>query len=172
MSRYGFRGLAAGRRLLLEVAVIGAAAMAIGLTVNYGMVMNAFSGKTVATPVVSPSQPEEVRFPDPVEMDEVRELLVDGALLIDARHQDDYRKAHIAGAVSLPLGTITEQLASFQAQVAKDRTLVAYCNGFGCPDSFDLGIILLKNGFQDVLVFEGGFPEWRDAGLPIEGEGQ
>jgi 3-mercaptopyruvate sulfurtransferase SseA len=46
--------------------------------------------------------------------------------------------------------------------------LVLYCSGYGCPDSFDLGIILLAEGYRDVRVFEGGFPEWADAGLPVE----
>jgi rhodanese-related sulfurtransferase len=49
--------------------------------------------------------------------------------------------------------------------------LVIYCNGYGCPDSFDLGLRLIEAGYRDVRVFEGGLPEWRDAGLPvIEGE--
>jgi len=49
-------------------------------------------------------------------------------------------------------------------------TLMLYCSGFGCPDSFDLGERLLAEGYLDVRVYEGGFPEWRDAGLPVEKE--
>jgi rhodanese-related sulfurtransferase len=49
---------------------------------------------------------------------------------------------------------------------------VTYCSGFGCPDSFDLGMRLIETGYRDVRVFEGGYPEWRDAGLAVAGEGQ
>lgn len=159
------------RRLLLEAVVICAVAMAVGLSMNYRMVMNAFTGKTVASLPIKTVQVEVAEFPDPAELDEVQELIAAGALLVDARHADDYREAHLEGAVSLPLGEVAQQLETFRKDVPVDRILIAYCNGFGCPDSFDLGVILLANGYQQVRVFEGGFPEWRDAGLPLKGEG-
>jgi len=56
--------------------------------------------------------------------------------------------------------------------VPKEQVLILYCNGFGCPDSFDLGVILLQQGYQEVRAYEGGFPEWRDQGRPISGGGQ
>jgi 3-mercaptopyruvate sulfurtransferase SseA len=31
---------------------------------------------------------------------------------------------------------------------------------------------LIETGYRDVRVFEGGYPEWRDAGLAVAGEGQ
>jgi len=160
------------QRLLLETAVICTVAMAIGLSMNYRMVMNAFTGKTVAAPPIRTEQVVVAEFPDPVELEEVQALIADGALLIDARHAEDYREAHLKGSVSLPLGEVEQQLETFRKDVPVERVLIAYCNGFGCPDSFDLGIILLGKGYQQVRVFEGGFPEWRDAGLPLVGEGQ
>jgi rhodanese-related sulfurtransferase len=26
----------------------------------------------------------------------------------------------------------------------------------------------MNAGFSNVMVYEGGFPEWRDSGLPVE----
>ncbi len=168
------------RRILLEAVILCAFAAAVGLSLNYQMVMKAFTGKTVAVPKVAgppavdtngaePVAPQA--FPEPVELDELDELLAAGALLIDARNAIDYGKSHLQGAVSLPLGELDTRLADFLTEVSKDRPLIAYCNGFGCPDSFDLGVRLLQEGFQEVLVFEGGYPQWRDAGRPLE-EGQ
>ena len=161
----------AWRRLLLEAVVICAVAMAVGLSMNYRMVMNAFTGKTVAPEPLRTTTVEVAAFPDPVELEEVRELIAAGALLVDARHGDEYRQAHLQGAVSLPLGELESLLEAFRKEVAADRVLITYCTGFGCPDSFDLGVLLLQAGYQQVRVFEGGFPEWRDAGLPVQGEG-
>ena len=164
------------RRILLEALIICSLATAVGLSLNFSMVMNAFTGKTVAAPKTAKSAtpsdstvsaPVAVAYPDPIELDEIDELLAEGALLIDARNSADYAKSHLAGAVSLPLGELPERLVGFIAAVPKDRVLIAYCNGFGCPDSFDLGVILLKEGFQEVRAFEGGYPEWRDAGRPL-----
>ncbi|HKJ04334.1 MAG TPA: rhodanese-like domain-containing protein [Geopsychrobacteraceae bacterium] len=160
------------RRLLLQAAVICAVAMAVGLSMNYRMVMNAFTGKTVAPAPIKTAQVEVAQFPDPVELQEVQELIASGALLVDARHGDDYLLSHPEGAVSLPLGEIDQRLETFRKEVPADRVLITYCNGFGCPDSFDLGVLLLQAGYQQVRVFEGGFPEWRDAGLPMTGAGQ
>jgi rhodanese-related sulfurtransferase len=98
---------------------------------------------------------------------EVRDLTAVGALPVDARDGALYAEGHLPGAVSLPLAEVDALLESFRQQVAAERTLVLYCNGYGCPDSFDLGLRLIGEGYRDVRVFEGGFPEWRDAGLPV-----
>jgi rhodanese-related sulfurtransferase len=106
-------------------------------------------------------------LPQPVLLAEVRELVNSGAVPVDARDGALFSDGHLPGAVSLPLGEVESRLAGFRQQVAEGKTLVAYCNGYGCPDSFDLGQLLIKAGYRDVRVFEGGFPEWRDAGLPV-----
>jgi len=164
------------RRILLEALILCSLAAAVGLSLNFPMVMNAFSGKTVSQPKPqqlpvpgsqSPSTVAVVAYPDPIELDEIDELLASDALLVDARNKTDFAKSHLAGAVSLPLGEAAERLAEFSAAVPKERVLILYCNGFGCPDSFDLGVILLGAGFSEVRVFEGGYPEWRDAGRPL-----
>ena len=171
MSERSAARSSAVRRLLLEAAVLCAVAMAVGLSLNYRMVMNAFTGKTVAPALIKTASVEVAEYPDPIALDEVQELIAAGALLVDARHADDYHETHLPDAASLPLGEVESMLESFRKQVPADRILITYCNGYGCPDSFDLGVLLLKAGYQQVRVFEGGFPEWRDAGLPLQGEG-
>lgn len=165
------------KRILLEALILSTLAFAVGLSMNYQLVMNAFTGKMVAAPekqerIVDDSAVGAVvmqAFPDPVELDEIDELLSEGAQLVDARNIDVYKAGHLKGAISLPLGDVSSMLDSFSQQVPKDRVLILYCNGFGCPDSFDLGVILLEAGYQQVRVYEAGFPEWRDEGRPLEG---
>lgn len=166
------------RRILLEAIILCALAVTVGLSLNYRMVLDAFAGKAVVAPDSRPLTPRSEpttgetaqRLPDPVELAELDELLASGALLVDARNGLAYAKQHLKGAVSLPLEEIDARLDEFVAKVPKERLLITYCNGFGCPDSFDLGVRLLAAGFQQVLVFEGGFPQWRDAGRPLEGQ--
>ena len=44
---------------------------------------------------------------------------------------------------------------------------IIYCNGYECSLSLDLADYLYNEKlFEKVLVFEGGWPEWRDAGYP------
>ena len=167
-------------RVILEALILSIVAFAVGLSVNFSLVFNAFSGKSVA-PAVSEqalsqrpedSSAETELLPFPVMLEELDSLLADGAVLVDARSRSAYEKAHLQGAVSLPLGDAEDGIAALQDQFSAATTLIIYCSGFGCPDSFDLGVLLLKAGYRDVLVYEGGFPEWQDAGRPVDGKGR
>jgi rhodanese-related sulfurtransferase len=165
------------RQLLIEAGIIFSLGVVLGLSFNTQLVLDAFSGRlttpvrptaVVAKPEPTAAQPAEpASFPVPVVLEEVRELLQRGAVAVDARAVEIYTEGHLPKAVSLPLGEVDDLLKAFQRIVAKDTILITYCSGFGCPDSFDIGMRLLEEGYVDVRVYEGGFPEWRDAGLPV-----
>lgn len=157
------------QRTLLESLVIAVLGLLAGLTINHRVVIDAFAGRLSAP--VTVVAPAATGLPQPVLLAEVRELLADGARPVDAREAAQFTEGHLPGALSLPLGEFDAQLETFRAQVAVGETLVLYCSGYGCPDSFDLGVLLMAAGYHDVRVFEGGLPEWRDAGLPVVKEG-
>lgn len=158
------------QRILFEAVLLAALGATIGMAVNHRLVSDAFSGRVTA-PAVAPVS-STASLPQPVLLAEVRELATAGALLIDARERSLYAEGHLPGAVSLPIGEVEALLEGFRGQVDVARTLILYCSGYGCPDSFDLGMHLLREGYRDVRVFEGGFPEWRDAGLPVAKGGE
>lgn len=157
-------------RILLEAVLIAALGVTIGLAVNHRLVVDAFDGH-LASPVKSSAETRS-RLPQPVLLAEVRELAAAGALLVDARESALYAEGRLPGALSLPIGEVEALLPEFRRQVDPARTLVLYCSGYGCPDSFDLGLRLIAEGYGDVRVFEGGFPEWHGAGLPIDKGGK
>lgn len=169
------------RRILLEALILCILSATVGLSLNFKLIFNAFSGKAVSAPISANTVIAETAaensaavdaFPVPVELDELDELLAAGALLVDTRNLAEFQINHLVGAISLPLGQLAELLAAFKEQISMDQTLLLYCSGYGCPDSFDLGVRLLNEGYTDVLVYEGGFPEWQDAGRPLEGGGE
>ncbi len=161
----------------MEALILCILSAAVGLSLNFKLIFNAFSGKSVSTQTSANTVIEKTvtenpvnpnAFPIPVELDELDELLAAGAHLVDSRHPADFQESHLAGAISLPYATLGDHLEDFKEQVFVDQTLVIYCSGYGCTDSFDLGTHLIQTGYSDVLVYEGGFPEWRDAGRPLE----
>lgn len=162
------------RTMVIEAGVIFAIGVVLGLSFNAQLVLDAFAGRlsTVAAPSsggeAEQSTQEFQAFPLPVMLEEVRELLAEGGLAVDARAAEVHAEGHLPKAFAFPLGEYDQVLPEFLERVPKDRTLMLYCSGFGCPDSFDLGERLLAEGYQDVRVYEGGFPEWRDAGLSVE----
>ena len=160
------------KRIVLEACVLIAFGALFGLTLNHQLVVDAFSGHLVSPlrPVTQESAP--AALPMPVLIDEVQQLIASGGWIVDARSPDLFAMGSIDGALSLPLVDTDAFLPDFLARVDKDQVIITFCSGFGCPDSFDLGVLLIELGYQDVRVFEGGYPEWRDAGLPVAGENQ
>lgn len=156
------------RRVLLEAIVLVMVAVAAGLSLNYKIVMKAFSGRSLNETVMQQKVSAPERLPLPVDFADLDTLLAAGAIFVDARDTDLYRDNHLPGALSLPLGRALQDLAHFQSQVPQEQVLITYCSGFGCPDSFDLGLLLLKAGYVEVWIYEGGYPEWRDRGRPLE----
>lgn len=106
----------------------------------------------------------------PVALAQVKELHDSRqAVLVDARSARSFAKEHIAGALSFPLEEASRQQKPTLKGVNKDALIIVYCNGFSCHDSVELGKLLIKAGYSSVYVFEGGLPEWRDAGYPTAG---
>lgn len=160
------------KRVALEACVLIAFGGLFGLTLNHQLVLDAFSGRVAAAPRPAAGEPPAAALPMPALLEDVRQALAGGGVIVDARDTELYVAGHIEGAVSLPLAEFERLLPAFRDSVPKERAVIVYCSGFGCPDSFDLGVLLIGAGYPDVRVFEGGFPEWRDAGLPVAGEGR
>ena len=89
------------------------------------------------------------------------------ALFIDARHEFDYRRGHIRGAISLPLSQFDHDQPMIR-RLPKDRLLVVYCDGAGCNSSLDLAGKLYDQGFSNIRVFFSGWQDWYDSHLPVE----
>ena len=95
---------------------------------------------------------------------ELQERLERGdVVVLDVRPASEYRAGHIAGAVSAPL----DGLASMAAALPKRRQVVAYCRGPYCVYADDAVRLLRSQGVRAQRL-DVGFPEWRQAGLPVE----
>ena len=90
--------------------------------------------------------------------------LVDGdVIVIDVRPGAEYSAGHIAGAISMPIEQLARRLRSLPA----DLEVVAYCRGPYCVFA-DEAVQLLRRRGHHARRLEDGFPEWRNARLPIE----
>jgi rhodanese-related sulfurtransferase len=156
--------------LLNEMITIIVVAVTLGIIWNHRLLWERYTGKLASSqniPVLTTAVSKSLQ---PASLMQVKDFF-DGnkAVFIDARERTVFVAGHIKGAVSLPLGELNTRLEGVMAKVSQNTVLVVYCGGFGCPDSKTLGNSLLKKGYQQVLIFEGGYPEWKSAGLPVEG---
>ena len=52
-----------------------------------------------------------------------------------------------------------------------DDFLIIYCSGGDCDLSEELGNHLFEYlSYTNILLYEGGFPEWEEKGYPVENE--
>jgi len=90
-------------------------------------------------------------------------------VIFDARPEADYKAAHLPGAVSMPFQVVEEALVGAQALLTPAQPIVTYCSGEDCDESFLLTLYLKQQGFTNVVLFAGGFSQWKAGGRPVEG---
>lgn len=89
-----------------------------------------------------------------VSSQQARQLVKDGAKLVDVRTPGEFNAGHIPGAVNVPL---QELGASLKRLGAKEKPVVLYCAS-GSRSS--MAVSVLKNaGFQQVFNL-GGMSRW------------
>jgi rhodanese-related sulfurtransferase len=77
-------------------------------------------------------------------------------LLLDVRPTEEYEKAHIPGAVSIPIEELEEKLSSLPANC----DVIAYCRGPYCLMSAEAVEILKAKGIN-AFRLEEGVKEWN-----------
>ncbi|OQY13707.1 MAG: hypothetical protein B6I30_02425 [Desulfobacteraceae bacterium 4572_187] len=95
-------------------------------------------------------------------------FLKQAAVFIDARSNNDYEKAHIKGARSLPWKDVDQQFIEVTKDLPPDIPIITYCDGETCGLSHDLTMFLLNMGFNNVRELINGWALWQKADLPIE----
>jgi rhodanese-related sulfurtransferase len=88
----------------------------------------------------------------------------EGVIVLDVRPEEEYRAGHIPGALSVPVDGLE---AALQA-LPKDREIVAYCRGPYCVFSDEAVALLRARGYRARRLRQG-LPDWRAAGMPVEG---
>jgi rhodanese-related sulfurtransferase len=100
---------------------------------------------------------------EPVDAHELqRRARAGDVVVVDVRPAVEYAAGHIAGAVSIPLDQLAARLAELPAGVE----IVAYCRGPYCVLAAE-AIDLLHLAGRRARRLATGFPQWREAGLPV-----
>jgi len=77
--------------------------------------------------------------------------------LLDVRPAQAYRKAHIAGAVSMPL----DEFGCKTNELNRNKLIVVYSQNSNDLMATHAALILEDLGFHKILILEGGFDEWN-----------
>jgi rhodanese-related sulfurtransferase len=103
--------------------------------------------------------------------DQAAWLHAQGALFLDARRTREYAAGHVPGARSFPVweSEIVRERVEALVSSGRDGTLpvVLYCSGGDCEDSHMLAQMLFGAGFENLLVYRDGLPDWVKRGGPV-----
>jgi len=99
-----------------------------------------------------------------VTRDEARELVADGAQLVDVRADHEWEAGRIPGAKHLPLAELNERTG----EIEQDRPVVLYCRG---GNRSTMAADALAAAGYDASKLTEGIVGWEEAGLPLEPEG-
>ncbi len=103
---------------------------------------------------------------EPVSRKELRQRSKDGLVtVLDVRPAEEYESGHIPGAINVPL----KEIEKYMADLPRGKDVIAYCRGAYCVLAFEAVAILREKGFG-AWRLEEGYPEWKVAGYPVEGE--
>ena len=98
-----------------------------------------------------------------------------GIVLVDARPtRKKYDKGHIPSAINVPATQFDKYKDRLPAE--KDKLVVFYCGGYKCKLSHKGAAAAKALGYTNVMVFSGGYPEWKakyaDSGTSIKSGGE
>lgn len=101
---------------------------------------------------------------EPIPRGELLERMRAGTVtVLDVRPPEEYAAGHLPKAFNIPLRELERRLH----ELPQEREVVAYCRGAYCVLSFEAVARLREKGFE-ARRLEEGFPEWRQAALPVE----
>ena len=106
--------------------------------------------------------------PRDVSSSEARELIARNArlVLLDVRTPEEYRQAHLSGALLIPLSELVKRVQ----EVPRNRPLLVYCS-VGARSVTAAGF-LASRGYGQVYQMSDGLVGWYRNGFPLERGGR
>jgi rhodanese-related sulfurtransferase len=165
LSRRWTLGLTAGQAGLLAFAAVFCAG-AYHFADDEGLLANAQA-------TASFQKAYQGAFIPRISHQKAHELLGTGTIFIDARLAPDYERGHLEGALSIPVDANDAMLGARSSGLAKGARIVLYCQSAGCQFAERVGVRLLDEGFNDLVIFKGGWREWTQKyGVPDPNESE
>ena len=87
-------------------------------------------------------------------------------VLIDSRLPEEYKQAHLPGAISIP----AERMKLEAKKLPRDKAtlLIFYCRGEGCTLSRTAAYAALEMGYTHLMIYQAGLPDWLLRGNPVQ----
>ena len=101
-----------------------------------------------------------------VDISQAKNLLVEGALVLDVREPNEYANGYIVNAVNIPRGVLEFKIDQHIGDSDKSVSVLVYCKTGGRGALAANALKLM--GYEQVVSLQGGIDNWASAGNPIE----
>ena len=117
--------------------------------------------------VVSVLKSTRSKTPEPsiigIDLELAQKLFEEKTLFVDARAEEFYNEGHIPNAICVDdFDLLVEKLEN---TIGMDDQFIVYCSDSDCGSSEDLSYELQSYGYNNILLFKGGWKEWIEANL-------
>ena len=89
----------------------------------------------------------------------------DDVVVLDVVDAGEYR--HVADEIRRAVHIDPDEIEEVYEQLPRDQTILTYCTCDSEELSARVAYFLRKQGY-DAIAIEGGLPEWREAGYPVQ----
>jgi len=103
-----------------------------------------------------------------ISIDIAKDLFDQNMLFVDARSEEYYLDGHIPKAVCND--NLDLLITKMEEHISIDDGFIVYCSDDDCGSSEELAYLLQEQGFSNIFLFKGGWKQWVDNNLPIEGK--
>ena len=103
-----------------------------------------------------------------ISIDIAKDLFDQNMLFVDARSEEYYFEGHIPKAVCND--NLDLLITKMEEHISIDDGFIVYCSDDDCGSSEELAYLLQEQGFSNIFLFKGGWKQWVDNNLPIEGK--
>src|SRR6202161_1341736 len=102
---------------------------------------------------------------DEVDPSEVKELIDEGAAIIDVRETDEFASGHLPGAKHIPRGYLESRIEGIVP--ARDAHVILYCAS-GNRSAYAARTLKEDLGYTNVSSMTGGITLWKDRGYEVQ----
>ena len=160
------------KRIFIEAVIIVSVASVVAFTYNAFSANGIDPFKKVDDVPTVPSEKADDSHANGIvfiDIGKAKEFFNEGKPIIDARTAEAYREGHIPGAYLLDYYEMGRYMNKVLMHLSMDEDIMLYCSGYTCDDSELLARELYTMGFTKLYVYKGGFDEWEESGMPVEG---
>jgi rhodanese-related sulfurtransferase len=102
-----------------------------------------------------------VDIPD-IDLAEMERIVSEGTIpMYDSRFGRDYNRGTIPGAKNMAINSSLTERQELLGNTPKSQRIAVFCQSSGCGYADEVAQFLKFNGYENVVIYRGGYREWR-----------